>query len=132
MLVRDSLTGFLHEVPDYRLHGARYGQFHQAPDLSQYDAGEMVYDGLGNPVGFLPALASLIGGALPSIGKLVSGFLPGLPGSGAPAPAVAAACPACPPCPTCPTCGAPALLPAAPPMPAPAFPYPAYARRRRR
>ena len=90
MLVRDQFSGMLHEVPD----------------LSAYDVGEVVYDGLGNPVaiappglGFddglggtlglpfllplLPALAS----ALPAVTGLLSKLGPkGAPPPPAPAP----------------------------------------------
>jgi hypothetical protein len=56
MLVRDPYSGFLHEVDE-------------GPDLSEYDMGEVVYDGLGNPVGVLPALIPLITSALPALAK---------------------------------------------------------------
>lgn len=52
MLVHDTLTGFLHEVPDYMLH---------APGLGEYD------DGLGLP--FLAALPAIAGAA----GSLLGG-----------------------------------------------------------
>lgn len=58
MLVRDPYSGFLHEVDE-------------GPDLSEYDVGEVVYDGLGNPVGVLPALIPLITSALPALAKTV-------------------------------------------------------------
>ena len=51
MLVRDQFSGMLHEVPD----------------LSAYDVGEVVYDGLGNPVAIAPpglAFDDGLGGAL--------------------------------------------------------------------
>jgi hypothetical protein len=56
MLVQDSLTGNLHEVPD-RLSG--YGD---------YGAGDqIVYDGLGNPVGRLSGIFDDIGRAVGSV-----------------------------------------------------------------
>ena len=51
MLVQDTLTGYLHEVPDAQLYGAQYGEYPEP-------MGEVVYDGFGNPVG-LPFLAPL-------------------------------------------------------------------------
>lgn len=56
MVIRDPYSGFLHEV-------------NEGPDLSEYDMGEVVYDGLGNPVGVLPALIPLITSALPALAK---------------------------------------------------------------
>lgn len=80
MLVQDMLTGDLHEVPDHPYRLAR-GPFAQAPDLSEYDAGETVYDGFGNPVGVLPllvaaakapAIASFATKALPVVSRFFS------------------------------------------------------------
>ena len=81
MLVQDMLTGDLHEVPDDRYRLAR-APFAEAPDLSEYDVGETVYDGLGNPVGVLPlllaakapAIASLATKALPVVSRLFKMF----------------------------------------------------------
>jgi hypothetical protein len=69
MLVRDPYSGLLHEVPD---SGYRFAQapLEEAPDLSEYDVGETVYDGLGNPVGVLPFIP-LIAKALPAIAQTV-------------------------------------------------------------
>src|SRR5437867_2681191 len=88
MLVQDTLTGYFHEVPDGQLYETGYGEY---PD--QIGEGQVVYDGLGNPVGFLPfipAIASLaaralpaVASALPGVTNLVRGLLPG----GAPAQA---------------------------------------------
>jgi hypothetical protein len=89
MIVQDSQTGALHEVPD-QLSG--YG-----------DYGEVVYDGLGNPVGRLSGIFDDIGKAvgsvvkaIPGVGPVLSNFLPGgnplgllsnlLPGGGAAPP----------------------------------------------
>ncbi|SRR6266516_4451502 len=90
MLVQDALTGYLHEVPE--------GQLYEVPEFAEYpEVGEVVYDGLGNPVGglpFLPALASLIPGiaqAIPQVGRIIGGLLPGGGGAQAAAPAVAQA-----------------------------------------
>src|SRR6476646_8503472 len=48
MIVQDSLTGALHQVPD---QFAGYGGY--------ADYGDVVYDGYGNPLGF-PPLAALL------------------------------------------------------------------------
>jgi hypothetical protein len=61
MLVHDTLTGALHEVPDYMLH---------APGLGEYD------DGLGLP--FLAALPAIAGAA----GSLLGGGGGGSGGGG--------------------------------------------------
>jgi hypothetical protein len=52
--MQDSLTGYVHEVPD----------FAEWPET----VGEPVYDGFGNPVGFLPALPAVTS-FLPSIAR---------------------------------------------------------------
>lgn len=63
MLVQDMLTGRLHEVPDqsygsnFAGYGHPYGDAWGEPP-QQY--GQVLYDGLGNPVGFLPGIASLL------------------------------------------------------------------------
>ena len=66
MLIQDTLTGQLHEVPD--------SAFGEAPP-SYYGAGQaqMAYDGLGNPLGlwFLPSAAALAAKALPLAAKLL-------------------------------------------------------------
>ena len=114
MLVRDMLTGYLHEVPDAQLYG-----------LSGIDGlDQVLYDGLGNPLGFF-FLPKLISGAAKVIGGLIGG--------GRPTPIVAPpplpplplpSYRACPPCPSAP-------MPV--PGPYPMFPYPMpYGRRRRR
>jgi hypothetical protein len=118
MLVQDQLTGALHEVPDVAGYAGYagapgYGYYAEPSELGYYgDQPETVmgevYDGFGNPVGFLPflaplasALAPLAAKVLPAVGNLIPGLskLPGvsqimgglLPG-GAPAapPAMAA------------------------------------------
>src|SRR5215470_14555694 len=91
MLVQDTLTGALHEVPEYG----------EAPDFGYYgeaiDPLGEVYDGFGNPVGFLPFLAPLanmiaplaakvlpsVAQAIPGVGNLLGKILPGA-GGGAP------------------------------------------------
>jgi hypothetical protein len=64
MLAQDPVTGQLYEVPDNQPYGIGYAE---AP---------MVYDGLGNPVGFLPFLAPLAAKvaakALPRVAKYVA------------------------------------------------------------
>jgi hypothetical protein len=47
MLVQDTLTGAVHEIPQSQLYEADYAE---SPD--QMAEGQMLYDGLGNPVGF--------------------------------------------------------------------------------
>lgn len=69
MLIQDTLTGQLREVPDPALGAA---------PLSDYGAGQpqMVYDGLGNPLGLWAALAAK---ALPLAARIlpkVSRFIP--------------------------------------------------------
>ena len=44
MLVQDTLTGYLHEVPDSQLYEPEYAEYPEP-------MGEVVYDGFGNPVG---------------------------------------------------------------------------------
>ena len=88
MIYQDTLTGTLHEVPDGQVYESEFGEY-------PYQLGEPVYDGLGNPVGFLPFLpkiASLASSFLPKVGGMLRGLLPGggrglLPGGGqSPAP----------------------------------------------
>jgi hypothetical protein len=81
MLVRDVTSGRLVAVPDNRFAPAR-----SAGGLGYYGAGptQVVYDGLGNPVGLpflaalLPALAPLAKSLLPSLAGKVASLLPGL------------------------------------------------------
>lgn len=97
MLVQDSRTGYFHEAPDYNVAGyAGYAGYAGHPGY-----GQVVYDGLGNPVGMLGPLFDMVKGAvskIPIVGGLVSNLIPG----GAPPPP------------------SPAL-----PMPLPALPFPA-------
>lgn len=111
MLIQDALTGRLHEIPDQlygsylgeygQLYGPQWGEYPQGYGYSpQYGAAQVVYDGLGNPVGIFPLLAKLAPLAaklLPAIATKVlpvitnvlpaiSNFLPGA----APAPSPAA------------------------------------------
>ncbi len=80
MLYQDALTGALHEAPDGQLYEPDFAEY-------PYNLGEPVFDGLGNPVGFLPFLpkiASLASSFLPKIGGMVQNLLrpggaPGLP-----------------------------------------------------
>lgn len=84
----------LYEAPDGQLYESDIAEY-------PYQMGEPVYDGLGNPVGFLPfipKIASLASSLLPKVGGLVGGLLrrrprlPGLPSLPVPgaAPAMAA------------------------------------------
>jgi hypothetical protein len=47
MLYQDRLTGMLHEVPEGQMQGLGYGE-----NPEGIGEGQMVYDGLGNPLGF--------------------------------------------------------------------------------
>jgi hypothetical protein len=47
MLVQDTLTGAVHEIPESQLYEADYAE---GPE--QMAEGQILYDGLGNPVGF--------------------------------------------------------------------------------
>jgi hypothetical protein len=60
MLYQDTLTGMLHEVPDSQVQG-----FGLAED--PYGEAQMVYDGLGNPLGwsFFKSIKGLVKKALP-------------------------------------------------------------------
>jgi hypothetical protein len=116
MLVRDMLTGYLHEVPEAQLYGL--------PELGGVN--QVLYDGLGNPLGFF-FLPKLVSGAAKLVGGLIGGRRPApVVGSRFPLPSYRPYAP-CPPCPPCPT------LPVSPPGPYPMAPYPMpYGRRRRR
>jgi hypothetical protein len=97
MLVQDSQTGYFHEVPDHNVAG--YGGY-----------GQVVYDGLGNPVGIgwnpFKAVRSVVNAVrgvasnIPIVGRMVSNLIPGTP---APTPM-------------------PYLYPQTQPYPAPQFP----------
>jgi len=98
MLVQDMLTGRLHEVPGFEdvaepEYGDAYG-YTEAPELGFYGDsgygwygfneadpgfayGEVVYDGLGNPVGLFPAIAA----ALPAIMGVAKTAIPALIGA---------------------------------------------------
>ncbi|HZF40287.1 MAG TPA: hypothetical protein VE715_15785 [Blastocatellia bacterium] len=95
MIIQDALTGRLHEIPDqlYRSHLGEYGQLYE-PQWGEYPQGygyspqrvasQVLYDGLGNPVGLFPllaALAPLAAKILPQIAqkvlpKVAQRFLP--------------------------------------------------------
>jgi hypothetical protein len=72
MLVQDTLTGYLHEVPDTQLYETDYAEY---PEL-----GEVVYDGFGNPVG-LPFLAPIAAALAPLAAKALPGILRGVTGA---------------------------------------------------
>jgi|SRR5215468_5755710 len=92
MLVQDQMTGYVSEVPDH-LYGYE-GYYGEYPD--QIGESQMLYDGLGNPVGLFPAIAALAAKALPFaskipgvgslinriplVGQILGGGGPGLPG----------------------------------------------------
>ena len=96
MLYQDRL-GMLYEIPDGQVYGLGYADPYGADDS------QILYDGLGNPVGAWPfsniakAVGGLVSKALPAVapfipgGALISQALPALaqgmaPGGGAPAP----------------------------------------------
>jgi hypothetical protein len=76
MLVQDSQTGYFHEVPDHSVAG--YGGY-----------GQVIYDGLGNPVGIgwnpfnlVRKVVSAVRGVasnVPIVGRMVSNLIPGTP-----------------------------------------------------
>ena len=85
MLIQDTLTGAVHEVPESQLYEADYAE---SPE--QMAEGQILYDGLGNPVGFsflkkafraasrLAPLASLL--PIPGAGLLTQVAQRALPG----------------------------------------------------
>jgi hypothetical protein len=73
MLVQDTLTGYLHEVPDSQLYEPEYAEYPET-------VGEVVYDGFGNPVG-LPFLAPIAAALAPAAAKALPGVVKGLTGS---------------------------------------------------
>jgi hypothetical protein len=85
MIVQDTLTGAVHEVPESQLYEADYAE---SPE--QMAEGQILYDGLGNPVGFsflkkafraatkLAPLASLL--PVPGAGLLTQAAQRALPG----------------------------------------------------
>jgi hypothetical protein len=73
MLVQDTLTGYLHEVPDSQAYGAYLGEL---PD----QMGEVAYDGFGNPVGFA-FLAPLAAKFAPRVLKALPGIFRGVRGA---------------------------------------------------
>ena len=77
MLVQDTLTGAVHEIPQSQLYEADYAE---SPD--QMAEGQILYDGLGNPVGF-SFLKKLAKRALRAATQLapVASLLP-IPGAG--------------------------------------------------
>jgi hypothetical protein len=75
MLVQDTLTGYLHEVPDSQAYGGYLGEL---PD--QMGEGQVLYDGFGNPVG-LPFLAPIASALAPMAAKALPGVVRGLTGS---------------------------------------------------
>lgn len=60
MLAEDMLTGRLYELPDYQV-----GYWHEAPETplygqpQSYPLGEVLYDGLGNPLGIASILRAI-------------------------------------------------------------------------
>jgi hypothetical protein len=115
MLIQDALTGRLHEIPDHlygsylggygQLYEPQWGEYPQGYGHSpQYGMGQVVYDGLGNPVGIFPLLAKLaplaakllpaiatkvlpaITQAFPAVSSILPGAAPPPPAAMAPAP----------------------------------------------
>ena len=100
MLMQDMRTGYLHEVPDSQL----------------YEYNEVLYDGLGNPVGIAP----LIMAALPALMPMLSNIFnpPAPPAPPTPPPPVQALPPATlPPPQPSPGPMSPAPYPMQPPEP---------------
>ena len=73
MLVQDTLTGYLHEVPDSQLYEPEYAEYPEP-------MGEVVYDGFGNPVG-LSFLAPLAAKFAPAALKALPGIVRGVTGA---------------------------------------------------
>jgi hypothetical protein len=73
MLVQDTLTGYLHEVPDSQLYEPEYAEYPEP-------MGEVVYDGFGNPVG-LSFLAPLAAKFAPAALKALPGIVRGVKGA---------------------------------------------------
>ncbi len=87
MLYQDTLTGMLHEIPDSQVYGLGY-----ADDPYGVGEGQILYDGLGNPVG---AWTDFLKKPMASIGGLVSKALPVVSAALGPAgPLIASAIPA--------------------------------------
>jgi hypothetical protein len=74
MLVQDTLTGYVHEVPDGQFSESEFAEY---PD--QIAEAQMVYDGLGNPVGFLKSLKRFARKLAPVVSQLAP-FVP-IPGA---------------------------------------------------
>jgi hypothetical protein len=127
MLIRDQFSGMLHQVPE----------------LSEYEVGEVVYDGLGHPVAIAPpglAFDDGLGGTLglpmllpllPAIASAlpaVTGLLSNLGPKSAPPPPPPMPPPPMPPPPPAPMAPAPmAPAPTAPAPPPPIGPVPGIA-----
>jgi hypothetical protein len=89
MLIQDPMTGRLHEIPDqhYRSPLGEYGQLYE-PQWGDYPqgygyspqraSGQVLYDGLGNPVGIFPLLTALAPLAAKVLPKIAQRVLPGL------------------------------------------------------
>jgi hypothetical protein len=73
MLVQDTLTGYLHEVPDSQLYEPEYAEYPEP-------MGEVAYDGFGNPVGFA-FLAPLAAKLAPMALARLPGILRGVRGA---------------------------------------------------
>jgi hypothetical protein len=73
MLVQDTLTGYLHEVPDSQLYEPEYAEYPEP-------MGEVAYDGFGNPVG-LAFLAPLAAKLAPMALTRLPGILRGVKGA---------------------------------------------------
>src|SRR5262245_21654601 len=114
MLIQDSQTGYYHEAPDYNVAG--YGGY-----AGHGGYGEMLYDGLGNPVGTLGDLWDIVKGVasnIPIVRGLVSKLIQG---GGAPSAAPALPMPPMPPLPQLPMPPLPGL-PSLPGMVSSMFP----------
>jgi hypothetical protein len=103
MLYQDRL-GMLYEIPDGQVYGLGYADPYGPAE------GQMLYDGLGNPVGgWFDSIAKAVGGLVGKALPVVSSFIPGGPLINQALPAIAQGL----------APGAPAPMPAAPAVPAP-------------
>src|SRR5262245_38126404 len=111
MLIQDALTGRLHEVPD-PLYASYLGEYnpqaraypHSFGYSPQYGEVQVVYDGLGNPVGIIPLLAKLAplavkaaGAILPALTKALPAVTQALPQFTQALPAITSFFPSAPP-----------------------------------
>jgi hypothetical protein len=133
-----------HQPPHWRASG---GGLHDAPDLSEYSLGEVVYDGVGNPVAlvppglafhdglghplglpflapFVPAIVSAAKAVLPKVTRALPGLIARLAPKPVPVPAPAPVVPEPPPPAPAPVAPAPPPVAFGPGVPTPVYPAP--------